>query len=178
MNIKKWAAVIGTAALVGAGAVIGIAGPASAHTGDLFASATCNTATGNYDVTYTLTTAKTGEVGSTMWMVGDASFTGTPTSNAGLTRGPVASTGAETVTLGMVSVPGNSKSAPWAYAYTIWQPDNYQIGSDGGNIDLAGTCVDPIANDAVPGTVVVTPHCNAVATVTFDNCQPLRVPTR
>jgi len=113
--------------------------PASAHTGDLNATAACQ-ADGTYLVTYTLTTANTLLTGSTMWKVGDATFEGTPTSTTtGLIRGPVASTGAQTITLGTTTVPGSLTKAPWAYAYTIWS-DTYQIGSDGGDILLGGTC--------------------------------------
>ena len=66
----------------------------SAHTGDLNATAVCNTTTGQYDVTYKLTISNTSLAGTTYWRTGTTSFEGTPTSNTGLTNGPVASTGA------------------------------------------------------------------------------------
>ena len=112
--------------------------PASAHTGDLNATAACQ-ADGTYLVTYKLTTANTNLVGSTMWKVGTATWEGVPASIAGLTSGPVTSQGAQTITLGTTTVPGDSTRAPWAYAYTIWS-DDYQKGSDGGDIALGGSC--------------------------------------
>jgi len=78
-------------------------------------------------------------VGSTMWKVGTATWEGVPASIAGLTSGPVTSQGAQTITLGTTTVPGDSTRAPWAYAYTIWS-DDYQKGSDGGDIALGGSC--------------------------------------
>lgn len=116
--------------------------PAQAHTGDLNATATCET-DGTYTITYTLTTSNTSLAGTTYWRVGDTTFDGIPTSNAGLDRGPVASTGAGTYTLGSVSVAGTSTKAPWAYAFTTWT-DDFKKGSDGGDIALAGTCNPPV----------------------------------
>jgi len=94
---------------------------ASAHTGDLHASAVCQ-ADGTYLVTYTLDIDRAaGKTGSTMWKVGTTTFTGgTPTSNFGLVLGPVTSTGNGTITLGTTTLPGDSTKAPWAYAFTTW----------------------------------------------------------
>ena len=132
-----------------------VALPASAHTGDLNATAACQT-DGTYLVTYTLTIAKTNLVGETWWKVGTTTFEATPKSNAGLTLGPVASKGAETITLGTKTVPGNAKSAPWAYAFTTWT-DGYKLGSDGGDITLDGTCTAPVVPVA-PGTPTAAPQ--------------------
>ena len=85
-----------------------VAGPASAHTGDLNVVAVCNTATGNYDFTATLVISQTAETGATYWKVGTSSFAGTPTSAAGLPNGPVASSGAVTITLTTFSLPGTT----------------------------------------------------------------------
>ncbi len=118
---------------------------AQAHTGDLGASSVCQS-DGTYKITYTLTVAQTTESGATKWSIGTTSFAHTPTSNADLPGtvqpGTVASTGTGAYVLGTTTIPGSSTTAPWAYAYTIWTPDNYQKGSDGGDISLDGTCGD------------------------------------
>jgi hypothetical protein len=166
MKLKKIWTLALASVLLGGGAAIAVPLSASAHTGDLDATAVCNTATGQYDVTYKLTTSQTGLDGATMWKVGDTNFTGTPTSNAGLDRGPVASHGAQTITLGTVSVPGTAKRAPWAYAFTTWA-DQFTKGSDGGDIALAGTCKVPEPTQVHP-TATVTQACGT-ATVKFTN---------
>ena len=125
---------------------------ASAHTGDLHASAVCQ-ADGTYLVTYTLDIDRAaGKTGSTMWKVGTTTFTGgTPTSNFGLVLGPVTSTGNGTITLGTTTLPGDSTKAPWAYAFTTWS-DDFKLGSDGGDIALDGNCVSSQPEDKVePG---------------------------
>ena len=139
---KKFIAAIGTLVLAVGLSVVAVAAPSSAHTGDLNATAVCNTTTGQYDVTYKLTISNTSLAGTTYWRTGTTSFEGTPTSNTGLTNGPVASTGAGVYTLGTISLPGTSTRAPWAYAYTTWS-DNFTKGSDGGDIRLDGTCTIP-----------------------------------
>lgn len=153
------------------GGVAFTATSASAHTGDLNASAVCNTTTGQFDVTYTLTTSKTALDGSTMWRVGSTTFESTPTSNAGMDRGPVSSTGSQTVTLGTISVPGTSTKAPWAYAFTTWT-DGFTKGSDGGDIALAGNCVTPPTEVTphltfTPGTCLAAGSVDAVETADY-----------
>lgn len=123
--------------LVGIGG-LAAAVPASAHTGDLNATAVCQD-DGTYLVTYKLTVSNTSLTGSTMWRIGDTSFDGTPTSNNGMDRGPVATHGAGTYVLGTQVIPGNRTKANWAYAYTTWT-DGYKKGSDGGDISLSGNC--------------------------------------
>lgn len=141
---------------------------ASAHTGDLNATAVCNTTTGEFDVTYKLTTSKTGLDGSTKWRIGNTAFESTPTSNAGMDRGPVASTGSQTVTLGTISVPGTSKKAPWAYAFTVWT-DNFKKGSDGGDINLAGNCEKTLQADASASVSTTPPTCDTAGTLVLGN---------
>jgi hypothetical protein len=133
-----------TALALSLGMIALVAGPASAHTGDLNVSAVCNTATGNYDFTATLVISQTNEVGSTKWKIGTTTFTGTPTSNSGLNLGPVASNGAQTITLGTWTMPGSTTGlGPWVYAFTTWTPDNYTKGSDGRLYQaLDGSCGD------------------------------------
>ena len=158
MTFKSMARAVSALVTALALSVVGLAVtavPASAHTGDLNATSVCQ-ADGTYLVTYTLTIANTNLPGSTMWTVGNAPSVVPPTSNAGLERGPVVSQGAGPITLGTTTVPGNAKSAPWAYAYTTWT-DNYQKGSDGGNIALGGTCTAPVVPVA-PGTPTAAPQ--------------------
>lgn len=135
--LRKLLAAVCTLLLAfGVTSIVGSA--ASAHTGDLNATAICQP-DGTYLVTYTLKITNTKLAGTTKWRVGTGSFEGTPTSNAGLDLGPVASSGASTITLGTTTVAGNKTKAPWAYAYTTWS-DGYSKGSDGGDITLAGNC--------------------------------------
>jgi hypothetical protein len=141
--LKKFLAGLSALAL-SLGMIALVAGPASAHTGDLHAAAACQ-ADGTYKVTYTLTVANTALAGTTVWSIGTTSFAHTPTSNADLPGtvqpGTVASTGAGDYVLGTITLPGSSIQAPWAYAYTTWT-DNFVKGSDGGDITLDGTCGD------------------------------------
>ncbi|MEO6534152.1 MAG: hypothetical protein ABIO06_11345 [Pseudolysinimonas sp.] len=138
-----------TAALVAVALGLGLSlvavSAAQAHTGDLNATAVCQD-NGTYLVTYKLTISNTSEAGTTKWSIGTSSFAHTPTSNADLPGtvqpGTVASTGAGAYVLGTTTVPGSTTTAPWAYAYTTWVPDNFSKGSDGGDISLAGTCGD------------------------------------
>jgi hypothetical protein len=140
--LKKTLAGALSVLLVAAGLVFGLAAPASAHTGDLNASAEC--IDGEYHVTYTLTISNTNLSGTSYWRVGTTSFEGTPGSNAGMSNS-VATAGSNNYVLTTITLPGNSTQAPWAYAYSIWS-DNYSFGSDGGDIQLGGDCqnVEPI----------------------------------
>jgi hypothetical protein len=131
----------------------------------------CNTTTGQYDVTYTLTTSnvpRNAREGSTMWRVGTTAFEHTPGSTAGMDRGPISSHGDQTVTLGTISVDGSATQAPWAYAYTTWS-DQYAKGSDGGDIALNGDCVKLIPPTHFTPTVgfSFTPECGTL-TLTAD----------
>lgn len=165
----KFLAALGAVLLTVGLSVVAVAMPASAHTGDLNATAVCNTTTGNYDVTYTLSISSTSLAGSTYWRTGTTSFEGTPTSNNGMTNGPVASTGAGNYTLGTISVPGTSTKAPWAYAYTTWT-DGYKKGSDGGDIPLAGTC--KVADVPVAVTLTYVQDCAVDSTNTWRVTNP------
>lgn len=126
---------------------------AQAHTGDMSVTAVCNTATGQYDLTATLTTANTRLAGQTQWRVGSERFEGTPSSNSGMTSGPVASQGAQTITLGSFSLPGSTIGhGPWVYAFTTWT-DGFTKGSDGQLLQpLAGDCKIPEPPEPAPVT--------------------------
>jgi hypothetical protein len=138
-----------TTIVLALGIVTLVSAPAQAHTGDLFVTAQCNTTTKQYDLTVTLKVTNTTLAGSTMWDKGTETFTKTPTSNAGLTRGPVAiaapkkSSDVVTTTLGTFSIDGKTTGlGPWVYAYTTWT-DTYKYGSDGQlTTKLDGTCAD------------------------------------
>ncbi len=163
--MKRMLAAIAAAALLVSGAVLGFATSASAHTGDLNATAYCNPQTGEYEVTYTLTIANTGLSGTSWWRVGTTSFDGTPSSNAGMTDNPtVATAGSGNYPLTTITLPGNSTQAPWAYAWSEWT-DGYKYGSDGGDIALLGDCTkpdEPIADAALSFT---PPTCTTGGTV-------------
>lgn len=133
---------------------------AQAHTGDMSVTAVCNTATGQYDLTATLTTANTRLAGQTQWRVGSERFEGTPSSNSGMTSGPVASQGAQTITLGSFSLPGSTIGhGPWVYAFTTWT-DGFTKGSDGQLLQpLAGDCKIP--EPPFDGVTKYTPNYSA-----------------
>ncbi|MGH3703073.1 MAG: hypothetical protein ACRDT9_00450 [Agromyces sp.] len=139
---RRIAAILTSLALGAGLAVVGVAAPASAHTGDLKATAVCNTETGMYDVTYTLTLSNVpnNKTGTTKWRVGSTSFDGTPRNANGMDRGPLTTTGNKTITLGTVELAGDTKNyGPWVYAYTTWQ--GADKGSDGQlKQKLAGDC--------------------------------------
>ncbi|WP_246200647.1 hypothetical protein [Agromyces allii] len=139
---RRAAAVLTTLALAGGLAVVGAVAPASAHTGDLKANAVCNTTTGQYDVTYTLSLTQVDKnlTGTTKWRIGTTSFDGTPSSDKNMDRGPLTSTGNATITLGTQSLPGTTTTAPWVYAFTTWS-DKFSKGSDGRVEGLKGDCV-------------------------------------
>jgi hypothetical protein len=124
---------------------VGPVNSAEAHTGDIAATAVCNTETGQYDVTYKLTlrNAPQGQTASTSWKVGTQNFQGTPTSAAGMDRGLIVSAGNGEVTLGSHSLPGSTKgNGPWIYAYTKWS-GGYGYGSDTRVEGLKGNCEKP-----------------------------------
>lgn len=149
-------------------AVVGLAltaAPASAHTGDLGATATCQP-DGTYLVTYTLTTAQTDLTGTTYWKVGTVNFEVTPSSWTGLGQGPITTTGQQTITLGTTTVPGTSTKAPWAYAFTKWS-DSFTKGSDGGDIDLEGTCKPADKLDAAAAVTTTSATCLAGETLVY-----------
>lgn len=139
-RITTWAAV---AVLAVIGAVIAPTA-ATAHTGNLHVTAVCNVQTGHYDLTATLTTASTPLTGETRWRIGTPNFEGTPSSASGMDRGPITTTGAQTVTLETFSLPGTTTGyGPWVYAFTRWS-DRYSVGSDGQlTKKLDGKCAKP-----------------------------------
>lgn len=142
--MKKIIASAAAALLVAGGIVAAIAAPASAHTGDLNVSYTCDATTGEYVGTATLDISRTDLVGATSWRVGTEAFQGTPSSTAGMDRGPVGSNGSGTITLGTFRIPGTTTTkGPWVYAHTTWS-DNYKQGSDGQvRKSLKGDCKPP-----------------------------------
>lgn len=161
--LKKTLAGALSVLLVTAGLVFGLAGPASAHTGDLNASAEC--INGEYKVTYTLTIANTDLTGTSYWRIGTTSFEGTPSSNAGMSNS-VATNGSGNYVLTTITLPGNSTKAPWAYAYSVWS-DGYKYGSDGGDIGLGGNCTPPVYASGGFGTT--PPTCTTGETLIVNN---------
>jgi len=133
-----------TAALIVVLGLVAVPSVAQAHTGDLIVTSVCNTQTGQYDLTATLKTANTNLTGETRWRVGNTNFQGTPNNANGMDRGPLTTQGSQTVTLGVINLPGNTTGyGPWVYAFTKWS-DNYKVGSDGQlTKKLDGKCVKP-----------------------------------
>lgn len=141
-----------TAVALGMGlALVGVAAPASAHTGDLDVTAECNTVTGEYDVTYTLTLSNvpSGKTGTTHWRVGTTRFDRTPTNANGMDRGPITTDGNTTIELGTEQLSGDTEGyGPWVYAFTTWSGAGK--GSDGRlKQRLAGDCAPAEAPDKV-----------------------------
>ena len=161
MRWKALASVAVAAALVMA--PLTVAG-ASAHTGDLHATASCDTETGKYNVTYTLTTSNVpaGRVGSTVWRIGTTNFEQTPTNGNGMAN-PVASTGNQTITLGTAALPGDTKGAgPWVYAFTTWKDAQGNVVATKGS----DTRVEGLAGDCAPAKKVFV--CKYVGTPGVD----------
>ncbi|WP_022888473.1 hypothetical protein [Agromyces italicus] len=142
--LRRLAAAVTALVLGGGLALVGVAAPASAHTGDLTAKAECNVETGEYDVTYTLKLSNVpdGKSGTTNWRVGTSRLESTPRSADGMDRGPLSSTGNATLKLGTESLPGDTVgNGPWIYAFTSWDKNNKK-GSDGRVEGLTGDCGD------------------------------------
>jgi hypothetical protein len=145
MNTKVLSSVA-TVALA-AGLTVGIAAPASAHTGDMNVQAVCNTATGQYDFTATLTVSRSGDkAGKVAARVGSDKFDGTPKSDKGM--GFVTEIAGDGVySLPGFSLPGATTGAgPWVYAYTTFAAPETKnsFGSDGQlRYKLDGTCAVP-----------------------------------
>lgn len=153
---------IAGAVVLGAGlAVLPLTG-ATGHANGLKVTASCNTATGQYDFVATQEITNTNLDGNTIWRIGTGTFEGTPNSAAGMTLGPVSSHGSETITLGTWSMPGTTTGlGPWVYSYTTWT-DGYQRGADGQLLQpLDGKCSIPIE------TVVIAPSIDHL-----DPCGP------
>lgn len=162
----------GLAALLVAGGIGVAAAPAaSAHTGDLNVSYTCDTTTGEYVGTAELTISQTGLAGVTNWKVGTTNFEGTPSSDAGLS-GALPSTGAGKITLGQFRIPGDTKTkGPWVYAFTTWT-DGFKKGSDGQSYqNLGGDCKvppPPVLKDAAASIVTTPATCEANGSARWD----------
>ena len=172
--MKKWFAGLFSVLLISGGIVTSSALMAQAHTGDLTVSYECDATTGEYVGTAVLAVKNTPLLGTTMWKVGTEKFEGTPSSNKGLTLGPVETVGTTSVTLGTFRLPGTTTSkGPWVYAYTSWT-DKFTKGSDGQALkNLGGDCAKtkPVQPDPLVGeeTQSLAPVCvtppNGTATV-------------
>lgn len=164
-------------------ALFGFSSLASAHTGDIKVSAVCNTQTGNYDLTATLTTSQVpySVTGSSKWRIGTSNFEGTPTNANGMDRGPIVSVGNTTVTLGTWSVPGTTTGlGPWVYAYTTWS-NGTKRGSDGQlTTALKGDCKVPVVKDASASVSITPPSCTVPAKLVLGSTvyASFGVPTR
>ena len=168
MKWKALAAVAAAMALVVAPLTVGAA---SAHTGDLDATVTCDTGTGLYTVTYNLQfkDVPTGRVGTTKWYIGGQTWDSTPSVNA-LDKGPIASSGNQTILLGSHTLPGTTTgNGPWVYAYTTWQDGQSTIKrwSDTRIEGLTGDCKKAEQPKVVtPSLTVTPPTCLAAGSFT------------
>lgn len=144
----------------------------SAHQGNIVASAVCNTTTGNYDVTYTLSwsnvpdgvhavmSSRTGVLafsnGWTYSTFNDWTSRGNSTGNAGSIHWTE-------------QLPGTTVgNGPWVYAYTAWS--NGYDGSlkhDTRIEGLKGNCTIPTPLDASASATPTPATCSAPGGVTF-----------
>lgn len=113
-----------------------------AHTTDMSVAAVCDTATGNYNVTYTLKldNVPRGQTGSTKIHFGAAQFVNGWNERSFSWNGgtkDVAGNGTVTFTQ---TLPGTTKTGPWVYAFTKWSPDGYTVKSDTRAEGLKGDC--------------------------------------
>ncbi|WP_235825360.1 InlB B-repeat-containing protein [Agromyces badenianii] len=162
---RRIAAILTSLALGAGLALVGVAAPASAHTGDLKATVECDTASGLYNVTYTLklSNVSSGNTGTTKWRVGRTSFEGTPKNANGMDRGPITTTGNKTIVLGTDTLPGATKgNGPWVYAYTSWA-DKFGKGSDGRIEGLTGNCAKTPTKLPVPASPVKQDLCGTAS---------------
>lgn len=134
-----------TAIALSLGMVALTAAPASAHAGNITASAVCNPQTGKYDVTYTLSWSQlpNGVSAPIHTRTGTTSFQngwGFNTWNDWTTRG--ATSGAAGSIQWTESLPGTtSGNGPWVYAYTPWSNGHSGATKHDTRIEgLAGNC--------------------------------------
>ncbi len=167
MRIKILAVLCALAVALGMVAIA--SATASAHQGNIVATTVCNTTTGNYDVTYTLSWSN---VPSGVHAV-MSSRTGTTTFSNGwdyntfsdwVSRGN--STGAQGSIQWVESLPGNTVgNGPWVYAYTDWsngysQNRKHDTRAEG----LKGDC----ATLATATVSFTTPTCDTAQAVILD----------
>ena len=172
--MKKVLSTIATVALA-AGLTLGIVAPASAHTGDMNVQAVCNTTTGQYDFTATLTVSRSGDkAGVIAARVGSEKFDGTPRNDKGMDF-VTAIHGDGVYELPGFSLPGTTTgSGPWVYAFTSFdRPEQKNsFGSDGQlRYQLAGDCVVPMPDPKEPTVrfgewVEASIECDATEVVT------------
>lgn len=172
--MKKVLSSIATVALA-AGLTVGIVAPASAHTGDMNVQAVCNTATGQYDFTATLTVSRSGDkAGVIAARVGSEKFDGTPRNDKGMDF-VTAIHGDGVYELPGFSLPGTTTgSGPWVYAFTSFERPEQKnsFGSDGQlRSKLAGDCVVPLPDPKEPTVrfgewVEASIECDATEVVT------------
>lgn len=151
------------AMVVALGVMAGFAPSASAHTGDLHGTYTCQD-DGTYLATYTLTLSRVpnNKVGNFWWRIGTTNFQGTPRNHDGMNYwGTKAGNGI--ITLGTQSLPGNTTTPPWVYAWGEWQ--GATNGSDGRADRLEGNCrpkdaCPELSGNQPPGTVCTPPDDN------------------
>jgi hypothetical protein len=142
--LKKFLAGL-TAFALSLGMVALTAAPASAHAGNISASAVCNPQTGKYDVTYTLSWSNIpgGVTAPIHTRTGTTSFQngwGFNTWNDWTNRGNTS--GASGSIQWTESLPGTtSGNGPWVYAYTPWSNNHNGATKHDTRIEgLAGNC--------------------------------------
>ncbi|NNC13473.1 hypothetical protein HII28_16520 [Planctomonas sp. JC2975] len=186
MNLKRIGAVIGAAALLATGAVVGIAAPASAHTGAVKGTAQCQT-DGTYTVTWTYTQTQTPNgdeadvkvithspepstlyasavgvshpVDGQLWLNAWRSH-----QNSGGQSGIPARTGNWTASFTQSEIKGSAKAAEVA-VQTDWR--GWKSADSGGTVQLGGDCAVAPAHDAIAQATVNPPTCASASTVQF-----------
>jgi len=158
MNLKRMGAIVGTAALLAVGAVVGLAAPASAHNADVTASAQCES-DGTYTITWVVKTANTptryGHKSNTF----DAWVTSPVKTQIG--DGVAPNTG---VTWVQKLVAGTTTSATASFKET-WL-DHYSV-STSGSITLNGGCGSAPSQNAVASATITPPTCQSDGKVAF-----------
>jgi hypothetical protein len=152
---------------------------ASAHTGDLKVTATCNVKTGQYDQSATLTLAAvpTGETGTIVWHQGTTSFVNNWNGNSFTFEGNAGTSGNGPVPItGLPSLPGTTTgNGPWLYVYTTFDKgDTFTIKSDnypGNPTPLTGNCVKEDSKDAAADIAITPATCTAPASAAWTGLQ-------
>ena len=170
MRIKILAALSALALALGMVAFTSMS--SSAHQGNIVASAVCNTATGNYDVTYTLSWSNVPDgvhavMSSRTGVLAFSNGWGYSTFKDWTSRGN--STGNQGSIHWTEQLPGNTVgNGPWVYAYTKWS--NGYDGSlkhDTRAEGLSGNCKIPTPQNASASATPTPATCKAPGGVTF-----------
>jgi hypothetical protein len=159
LSLRRPLAVLG-AAFVGLAAAVAVAAPASAHHPIVTGTAECDTATGDWKVTWTVANSETDLEGK----ITAVELTPAGTEIDGIAVDAVLPKSGDGVLTGKQTVPGDSGATEATLKVSgYWNRDGKDVRSDaGGSVHFQGTCAAPSSKPAATfvskcdGSVVVT----------------------